>query len=238
MGGMISRITTITDSLPEISSALRDVLARKPDFVVVVGGLGPTPDDMTLKGVGLALGKKIRINRDALQMIKDHYKKVWKAEMVLTPSRRKMASLPEDSVPLFNSIGTAPGVRLEHESVVIYCLPGVPKEMKAIFRSAAEKEIRKKMGRIFSEMVVIDLEGIFESSLAPILRHAGEKFPRAYIKSHPKGMKEGRSRIELDIVVTDRVEKKALAEIRALGTMLSEKILQAGGTIARTKGPA
>jgi molybdenum cofactor synthesis domain-containing protein len=238
MGGMINRITTVSDSLTEISSALREILKRKPDFVIVIGGLGPTPDDMTLKGVALALDKKIKLNRDAIQMIKDHYKKVWKTETVLTPARKKMASLPEGSVPQYNPIGTAPGVRLEHHGTVIYCLPGVPKEMKAIYKSTVEKEIRKKMGRIFSETVVMDLEGIFESTLAPILRQAGVKFPRAYIKSHPKGMKEGRSRIELDIAVTHRVEEKALAEIRALEEMLAKEILQAGGTIVRRKGPA
>ena len=238
MGGMINRITTITDSLADISSSLHDVLARKPDFVLIVGGLGPTPDDMTLKGVGLALRKKLKVNRDALQMIRDHYKKVWKAEMTLTPSRKKMATLPEGSIPQYNPVGTAPGVRLEHEGIVIYCLPGVPREMRAIFKGAVEREIRTKMGRIFSETIIIDLEGIFESSLAPVLKEAGALFPLAYIKSHPKGIKEGRSRIELDIVVTGRVKKNVSTEMHAIFDMLSRKILDAGGTIVRKRGPS
>ncbi len=236
MGGLIDRITTVTDSLADISSALRDVFTRKPDFVVVVGGLGPTPDDMTLKGLGLALGKRIRVNNDAIQMIRDHYKKVWNAEMVLTPSRKKMASLPEGSIPQYNPVGTAPGVRMEHEGTVIYCLPGVPREMRAIFKRSVEREIQMRMGRIFSHTVVMDLEGIFESSLAPILKEAGREFPQAYIKSHPKGIKEGRSRIELDIVVTGRVKGKVSTEVRSLAATLSKNILQAGGTIVRTRG--
>ena len=133
MGGMVDRITTITYSLSDISSALGEILTRRPDFLVVVGGLGPTPDDMTLKGVALALGRKVKMNRDAIQLIKDHYREVWKGEVVLTPARKKMATIPVGSIPVHNPIGTAPGVRIEYQQTVIYCLPGVPKEMKAIF---------------------------------------------------------------------------------------------------------
>ena len=55
---MLDRILIVTDSLDEISSGLNELLARKPDFIIVIGGLGPTPDDMTLKGVALALGNE------------------------------------------------------------------------------------------------------------------------------------------------------------------------------------
>src|SRR5208283_150359 len=71
-GIMLDRILTVTDSLPEISSGLNELLSRSPDFVIVVGGLGPTPDDMTLRGVAMALGRKVRTDEVALGMIKDH----------------------------------------------------------------------------------------------------------------------------------------------------------------------
>jgi molybdopterin-biosynthesis enzyme MoeA-like protein len=193
---------------------------------------------MTLRGVALALGRRVTTNSEALQLIRDHYREVWKGEVVLTPARRKMAALPEGSTPQHNPVGTAPGVRIEYGRTVIYCLPGVPKEMKAIFKASVEKEIRKKMGKIFTETVIMDLEGIYESTLAPMLRKAGREFPRAYIKSHPKGMKEGRSRIELDIVITHKVKEKALKEIRALKEKLSEEIGEAKGAIVRIKGTA
>ncbi len=56
MGVAMNVITTVDDDLKEISFTLREILRRKPAFVFVVGGLGPTPDDMTLKGIALGLG--------------------------------------------------------------------------------------------------------------------------------------------------------------------------------------
>ena len=55
---MLDRVLTVTDSLDEISAGLKELLALRPDFIIVVGGLGPTPDDMTLKGIALGLGEE------------------------------------------------------------------------------------------------------------------------------------------------------------------------------------
>src|SRR5579863_10460177 len=46
MGCMIKEITTVDDELDEIGAALLAALGRTPDFLITVGGLGPTPDDM------------------------------------------------------------------------------------------------------------------------------------------------------------------------------------------------
>src|SRR5271163_4030679 len=73
IGTMLDRVLVVTDSLDEISSGLQELIERKPDFIIVVGGLGPTPDDMTLKGVALSLGRKVRLNSDALRLMKEHY---------------------------------------------------------------------------------------------------------------------------------------------------------------------
>ncbi len=124
IGTMIDRILTVTDSLDEISSGLLELLERKPDFIVVVGGLGPTPDDMTLKGVARALGRRVRPNAAALQLIREHYIKTGRSEIEMTPARRKMAVIPEGSAPLTNEPGTAPGVRIEKSGTVDLLPPG------------------------------------------------------------------------------------------------------------------
>src|ERR1700752_1934133 len=68
MGTMLDRVLTVTDSLEEISSGLKELLALPPDFIIVVGGLGPTPDDMTLRGIALGLGRKVRFNKEAITL--------------------------------------------------------------------------------------------------------------------------------------------------------------------------
>ncbi len=235
MGSMISRMTTVTDSLKEISSALNEILARRPDFIVILGGLGPTPDDMTLEGVALALGRKLAVNAEAIQMIREHYRVVWKGKVQITPSRRKMARLPEDATPLPNNVGTAPGVRLKKGRTVIFCLPGVPKEMKEIFRSSIEREMKRKIGTLYTATVILNLEKIFESTLAPILKRMIKLYPGAYLKSHPKGIREGVSRIELDIVVSSEARKQGRSLADEIASYAERNIKDEGGFVASRK---
>src|SRR5712691_9846464 len=126
MGTRLSRITTVDDNLREISSSLRDSLSRKPEYLVVVGGLGPTPDDMTLAGIAKGLRRRLEVNREALRMVRAHYVEKGRDDLKLTSARRKMARLPLGATPLKNNAGTAPGVRLEVGRTIIFSLPGVP----------------------------------------------------------------------------------------------------------------
>lgn len=235
MGGMLDRVLTVTDSLDEISEGLKDLLASRPDFIIVVGGLGPTPDDMTLKGIALGLGKKIRFNEEAIALIKEHIEKVGR-EFELTPARRKMAMLPEGATPLRNDVGTAPGVRLTAgRGTIIYCLPGVPREMRNIFSNFAEKEIRGKLGEMHIARVTMKLSGIYEAALAPSLAEALKMHPEAYIKSHPKGLRSGVPTMELDVTVTSRKSSTALSTYSELASFLTQRISQLGGTLTSSR---
>ncbi len=234
MGSRLARITTIDDDLKEISSSIRDSLGRGSDFVVVVGGLGPTPDDMTLRGVAGGLRGKLTLNREAMLMVKQHYRKIGGGNLELTQARKKMMFLPKGATPLRNLLGTAPGVRLKSGSTVIFCLPGVPREMKFIFKDSVEGEIREKVGRLFSSRIIMNLEGIYESTLAPIIEETVKRYPNTYVKSHPKGVEEGVSKIELDIVRVTKTERGTdlVAEIAA---SMRQKIMRAGGRVAAIK---
>ncbi len=232
MGWMLDRVLTVTDSLEEISAGLKELLAKRPDFIIVVGGLGPTPDDMTLKGVALGLGRKVEFSEEAVALIKEHLEKVGR-EFELTPARRKMAMIPEGSTPLKNDEGTAPGVRLTTaEGTVVYCLPGVPREMRNIFTNFAEKEIREKLGEMHVAKVTMKLRGIYEAALAPSIEEALKAHPEVYIKSHPKGLRAGVPALELDITVTSRRADKARSTYSELLAFLSRRISKLGGTIA------
>src|SRR5713101_6070547 len=60
-GWTLQRITVLRDSLAAIKDGVTGVLGRKPDLLITLGGLGPTHDDMTLKGIALALHKRLMI---------------------------------------------------------------------------------------------------------------------------------------------------------------------------------
>ncbi|MDG6924974.1 MAG: competence damage-inducible protein A [Nitrososphaerota archaeon] len=232
IGTVIDRILVVTDSLDEISSGLNELLARRPDFIIVIGGLGPTPDDMTLKGVALALGRKVEMNSEAVEMMKQYFAVAGRT-FELTPARKKMAMLPERSTPLPNSTGTAPGVRIELPRTVVFCLPGVPREMKAIYKASVHKEIREKVGRLYTTKIVMHLAGVYESALAPWIAQALKSQPAAYIKSHPKGAKGGRSSVELDIVMVSPKKTEAESETGRIASFFEDKIAGSAGSVLK-----
>jgi molybdenum cofactor synthesis domain-containing protein len=197
-GAEVSRITTIGDKLSEISGALNETLRREPDFLIITGGIGPTFDDMTLRGVAKGLGRRMRLDRDAVRLIRSHYARRFKGRrMRLTKPRLKMALIPEGSVPIRNPVGTAPAVLLSVNRSQIFCLPGVPSEAKAIFLESILGKIRAKArGRSYVESW-LKISGIMESSLASIIDRVMNHTPGIYIKSHPRGIENDQPQIEL-----------------------------------------
>lgn len=211
LGGAVSRITVVPDNLKEISEAIRESLRRKPDYLITTGGIGPTFDDMTFRGVAKALNVPVRVDQNALAMIREHYARRFPNRKVpLTEPRLKMAQIPLGAVPVRNPVGTAPAVRLTVRRTQIFCLPGVPKEAKAIFRASVSKAVRASSGgTIFAERW-LRVRGVMESSLAPIIDRVMKNWAGVYIKSHPRGVEAGgRPFIELHFSISSSDSKRA-----------------------------
>jgi molybdenum cofactor synthesis domain-containing protein len=191
LGVNVKRISTVGDDVQEISKVLIEALDRKPRFIVVTGGLGPTYDDKTLEGVARSLNRKLCVNPEAFRMVKEKYEdylregRIEKVE--LTPSRVKMATIPEGSEPIPNPVGTAPGVKIYVDKSILIILPGVPSEMKAIFDDSVAPLLVEEVGYLRFFEKTINVDGIMESSLAPLIDKVRVENPYVYIKSHPKG---------------------------------------------------
>jgi molybdenum cofactor synthesis domain-containing protein len=189
IGWVLQRVAQIPDSSDSIVSAIRESLRRKPFALITLGGLGPTHDDMTLANVARALRRPMELNRDALDLVEEHYHRL-EAPPKLTKYRTKMATLPRGATPLTNPIGTAPGVLIRQSGTTIFCLPGVPSEMKAIFRTSVASFLRS-FGASRPSELQFRIAGIIESALAPILDNARRSYPGLYFKSHPRGRETG-----------------------------------------------
>jgi nicotinamide-nucleotide amidase len=229
-GWTLQRITVLRDSLAAIKDGVTGALRRKPDLLITIGGLGPTHDDMTLKGVAVALGKRLVLNVEAFAMVRARYD-VLDAPTGLTRFRRKMASLPEDAQPLPNPIGTAPGVMIKVGETRLVSLPGVPSEMKAIFNGSIIPLLRESKAKA-PEEVSIGLVGIIESALAPALDRTRKTFPGLYFKSHPRGREGGiRSLIQLHVYSVDPASRAKIDN--ALAYLLRELSKSASSGLKR-----
>ena len=183
LGGEVRRITTVGDDLNEILAAVKESLERKPDFIITSGGLGPTPDDLTLKAVAKALKLPLELSEAALSFIKESYLKLSGKEAKLTKPRIKMAMLPKGSIPLRNPVGVAPAVLIKQRRTTLVCLPGVPKELEGFFKNEISKLILEKVGgaRLYEASLIIN--GVTESEISPLMEKLKRKRPNVYLKS-------------------------------------------------------
>ena len=127
--------TTVADDLPANLETLRAAV-RRSDVVLISGGLGPTLDDLTRQVLADLAGVELVLNEPSLQHIRDLFAKR-KRNM---PQRNVIqAMFPAGSEPLENPHGSAPGIwwelpRPDGSTCLIAAMPGVPSEMKPMFR--------------------------------------------------------------------------------------------------------
>ena len=208
VGGLVDRVVAVRDELEEIGYAIRNCLERDPDWLITCGGLGPTYDDMTLEGISRTLGRNLVLNPYAIEMIKQSYKK--RRQVVrMNKARIKMAVIPKGSVPIINPVGNAPAVRIDVRKTKIVCLPGVPSEMKAIFRNSILSEIKQQVGKFISEERRYRVEGVSEATISKTLTKLVESTPSdsLYLKTHPQGYTNKNVPV-MNIQVVSRGSKK------------------------------
>ena len=223
MGGRIRRISVVGDDLSEISSSILEAINRGTGLIITTGGLGPTYDDMTLTGIAKKFDLQMEVNEEALRQIKEKYNE---RGLEMTPPRKKMAIFPVGSQPIKNPVGTAPGMKLCIQDVIIYTLPGVPTEMESIFDSQISHEIKNYLGAEVFEDGSLKVIGVPESTLAPILDVVRKSNKDVYIKSHPNTSESGQPKIEIHFTCysnTNDAGKKVKEALFQMAKTIKEK---------------
>lgn len=118
-----------------IASAMSD-LAKKSDLVLVTGGLGPTPDDLTREGLSIFLADPLVVDEEAFAWIQEHFSN---AGLEMGPSQSRLAMRPSGAACFPNHVGTAPSILSRDEGTAIWLLPGPPREL----HDAWERHVKK-----------------------------------------------------------------------------------------------
>ena len=234
LGITVKRVTVIPDDVDETARAIRETLKRKPQFVVTTGGLGPTFDDKTLESIAKALKRKLEVNQVALEMVKEKYQKYasrsGSSSAELTQPRVKMATIPEKAEPIRNPVGTAPAVQISLKDTVLIALPGVPREMEAIFEESIAPLFKSaSRGNSFYEESIY-ADDVMESALAPLIDKVMVDNPGVYVKSHPRGV-ENKPHMEIHFSLTAADEEKAQERMHKAVRQLSDLITRNDGKV-------
>ncbi len=139
--------------------------AKRSDIIILSGGLGPTPDDITKEVACEFFEKELVLHEESLQRMSAYFTS---KGIEMPETNKKQAMLPEDCVVFENNNGTAPGLAMEKDGTHILLLPGPPRELKPMFFESAVPYLKK-----FSDKVIISHNirtfGIGESAMSEIV---------------------------------------------------------------------
>ncbi len=226
IGAVVWQGYVVRDDMEAIGEVVRLALSHHPKLIITSGGLGPTWDDITVAALGKALGRNVRLDPRALEMVRQRYEEVKKAGFVpdatLTPERKKMAYLPEGAIPLHNPVGTAPGVLITEGETNIVALPGVPPEMRGIFETSLQPYLKEWFsGKGTVQWGVIIGRG--ESTIAKIVNEVAEAHPEVYVKSRAR-IVDGKAKVLVTLTVSGMEREEALKKLDAARKDLMDRL--------------
>ncbi len=171
-----ARITLVGDEPQELEAALGEGLSA--DLLVVSGGLGPTHDDRTVELLARAAGLGRSVDPALEQQIEGVSRRIaarlGRPYAEFEEGVQKQATVPEGG-RVIGIAGTAPGLVVETDDVVVVVLPGPPPELQRLWLAALEDEaVRRVLARAeVPEYRVLRVYGVSESAVARALSEAG-----------------------------------------------------------------
>lgn len=242
LGIDVVRHTSVGDDLQQLCSVLMEI-SRRVDVAVVTGGLGPTSDDLTAEAAARCAGVPLVLNEKVLAHIERLFERLGRP---MAASNRKQALLPQGSRCLDNPVGTAPGFLLSINRCRCFFLPGVPVELKRMFRQQVKPFLTREGAAEIGPMVrTLSSFGLPESTVNDRLcdfdRHfPGLKlgframFPEIQIKLYARGLGTPQETMQAAIQwVHDRMGAYLVSRSgRSLEQVVGELLLRRGATLA------
>src|SRR5215469_914447 len=155
----------IGDDRERLTKAVRTAVERS-DVVILIGGLGPTEDDITREATAAALGRKLILNLEQESILLTRFRQI---NRPMAKNNIKQAYLIEGAQAMPNPLGTAPGQFLSTERGALALLPGPPRELKAM----VENELIPRLRPVLPPQVIrvrdFRITGIGESDLDALI---------------------------------------------------------------------
>ncbi len=131
-GHRVTEHVTVGDSSAAINRAM-DAVATPGRIVILTGGLGGTPDDVTLDAVGARLGRPPEVDAELHARFESIFAERGRR---MSDAAAHIARRIPGTERLENPVGLAPGVLADEGGVRYVLLPGVPRELRAIVETS------------------------------------------------------------------------------------------------------
>jgi molybdenum cofactor synthesis domain-containing protein len=175
LGMEVTLLAAVRDDVEEIAAFLAAEKERA-GVVIVTGGLGGTPDDITREAVAAAFGVPCEELPDVAEELRGRF-----AAKGLGEYAARWANLPRGAVPLANPLGGAPGFVLGN----VHVLPGLPTEMRAMFETLAGRFQGRPIGTWRRRYRT------GEGQIVGVLEEATRRHPAVTVGSYPRFLEDG-----------------------------------------------
>jgi nicotinamide-nucleotide amidase len=172
VGCEVAAHMTVADDQRAIETAIEESVGRC-DLLVISGGIGPTEDDLTRQALAAVMRVPLEMNEPWLAYLEAFFRKI---NRPMSPLNRIQAMVPRGATPIENANGTAAGIDATYISgdqktiCRVFVMPGVPKEMKAMFVRDVLPHVRRQAGGAVILSRTLHTFGLGESNVADRLK--------------------------------------------------------------------
>ena len=133
---------SVLDRIEDLKETLTYIKSKKIDHVFLIGGLGPTQDDLTRGVVSEFTEKKLGFNEEAWKLVENLLKN---RSIVIREGHKKQCYFPDSAEILRNDVGTAQGFKVEKDKFSIWCIPGPPSECRSVYQNGIAPWIKNNI---------------------------------------------------------------------------------------------
>jgi molybdenum cofactor synthesis domain-containing protein len=167
-GAEVAFCAVLPDDVDTVVRHLRFYL-QEADLLVLTGGIGPTPDDITREAVAAAAGVPLIVHPEARAALEAYYGNRMNEHRLL------MAKVPDGAILIPNSVSAAPGFFVAR----IAAFPGIPRLLHEMFGWIRPYVVGHRVNK------VVLYSRAPESSYAGIMADAMAAFRKVSVGSYP-----------------------------------------------------
>lgn len=223
-GGELRRVTMLRDDFDEMTEAINSAIQRETALILTTGGLGPTPDDMTVSVIASLIGTKPIVSKETVAEYKK--RREMSEDDILSDALTKMATIPESAQVYQNPAGWAPCISVDYKQSTIMMMPGPPSEMKAVFETYIQPLIVERYrDEISTARVYVSM---FEAEVSPLMQKVMDRFPNVYLKAYVSLRNTEGNSMPIDFVSTSSESIETEEQLESSINYFRELVVEAG----------
>ena len=219
LGVEVAFKTIVGDNAAHITRAVELGLSRA-DIVILIGGLGPTEDDLTREAVAKALAVEVRRDQEVLEALTQRFAaRGWK----MAANNARQADVLAGATVLPNPNGSAPGQwiagKSDGQERIVILLPGPPHELRPLFEQQCMERLRARLPRQFIAVREIKIALMSESQCDALVAPIYQRYADVQTT-----ILAGAGEIQLHLRTRSDSQEAAQARVDQLTAEIEEKL--------------